>query len=208
VSGLFWLLGRFRKTLIVNNLESPQSKVPVIVVGNITLGGTGKTPLLMALVKQLQQAGMKPGVISRGYGRQSQEAIVLASPSSTASDLGDEPYMIYHTSDCPLAVGRDRNAVLNALLASHDCDVILSDDGLQHYRLPRQLEIAVVDGSRGLGNHLCLPAGPLREPPSRLKEVDFVVVNGEARDQRPLPVSTLYGMTLVPERWHAVDGKG
>ena len=156
--------------------------VPVIVVGNITVGGTGKTPLVLWLVSFLARQGMQPAIVSRGYGSN------LASPrpvtaGSDPARCGDEPVLLARRSGCPVWVGADRVAVARALLAAHPaCDVIVSDDGLQHYRLARDVELAVVDGARGLGNGLMLPAGPLREPAARLREVDAVVVNGAARD--------------------------
>jgi tetraacyldisaccharide 4'-kinase len=180
--------------------------VPVIVVGNITLGGTGKTPMLMALVERLQREGYRPGVISRGYGRSVglDDAIVIANQNSTAAELGDEPFMIHQRCVCPLAIGADRFQVAKTLLEAHDCDVLISDDGLQHYHLNRQIEIALVDGERGLGNGFCLPAGPLREPPGRLRSVDFVVVNGLAKNETPLPTEKQFLMSLAPTVWHKV----
>ena len=210
-SVLFSALSATRKYFQQTRAKEAASSLPdtlaVVVVGNITLGGTGKTPLLMALVKRLQAEGFKPGVISRGYGRdnESSEAVYLAGPESTALDLGDEPYLIYQQCACPLAVGRNRVAALQALVKNHQCDVVLSDDGLQHYRLPRDIEIAVVDGARGLGNGLCLPAGPLRESGRRLESVDFVVVNGPARDEKPIPAPIQYSMNLEPQSWHSVS---
>ncbi len=171
--------------------------VPVIVVGNLTVGGTGKTPLVLWLVARLRAAGHRPGVISRGYGA---AALTPAGvrPDSDAGTVGDEPALIARRLACPVWVGRDRRAAAQALLAAHpDVDVIVSDDGLQHYALPRDMEIVVVDGRRGLGNGLLLPAGPLREGPGRLAGVDAVVVNGD--DSGPaFPVPT-YPMRLVGE---------
>lgn len=152
---------------------------PVIVVGNISVGGTGKTPLLISLVKQLQQQGYTPGVISRGYGGTVSHYPYLLDASSTAAEAGDEPVTIYQQTGCNVCVGPDRIAAAR-LLEDQSCDVLVSDDGLQHYRLGRDIEIAVVDGQRGLGNGWRLPVGPLREPRSRLKTVDWVVVNSPA----------------------------
>lgn len=149
---------------------------PLVVVGNISVGGTGKTPLIIALVKRLQQQGYRPGVISRGYGGKAPAYPYLLTEASTAMEAGDEPLAIYRQTATPVAVGPDRLAV-GKLLEDQGCDVLLSDDGLQHYRLGRDIEIAVVDGSRGLGNGWRLPVGPLREPASRLNTVDWVVVN-------------------------------
>lgn len=153
-------------------------KTPVVVVGNITVGGTGKTPLIIGLVNALKQRGYKPGVVSRGYGGKSAFYPLEVRANSDPARTGDEPLLIAQTCGCPVVVDPDRLRAARALEQQGCCDVILSDDGLQHYRLPRQMEIVVIDGERILGNGRCLPAGPLREPVSRLEEVDFVVVNG------------------------------
>lgn len=158
--------------------------VPVVVVGNISVGGTGKTPLVLWLVQFLAQRGMRPGIVSRGYGGNSRAP--RAVTSADAQRYGDEPVLLAARSHCPVWTGADRVAAARALLAAHpNCAVIVSDDGLQHYRLPRDFEIAVIDGDRGLGNGFMLPAGPLREPPARLKRVDAAVVNGPLRDDYP-----------------------
>lgn len=155
--------------------------VPVVVVGNISVGGTGKTPLTLWLAQQLIDEGWHPGIISRGYRRSGDSQ---ASPRCVAADdapdaVGDEPLLMAQRQLCPVWIGRDRPAVATALLQAHpECDIILSDDGLQHFRLHRDAEIVVIDGVRRFGNGLLLPAGPLREPISRLKEVDAIVVNG------------------------------
>lgn len=152
--------------------------VPVIIVGNITLGGTGKTPLVILLVKQLKIAGFTPAVISRGYAGQSTVWPVRVNADSDATLIGDEPLLIAQQADCPVAVGPIRVASAQLLLAHKNIDVIISDDGLQHYALHRDIEIIVIDGVRRFGNNFCLPAGPLREPQGRLQEVDFVISNG------------------------------
>lgn len=150
--------------------------VPVVVVGNIYVGGTGKTPVTMALVRALAHAGFRPGIISRGFGRHS-DTPQLVTPTSLAKDVGDEPLLICQQTGVPVAVGSNRWAAGMLLLQNHpEVDVILSDDGLQHRALARDVEIAVV-GARGLGNGWVLPAGPLREGPSRLDQVDAVVLN-------------------------------
>ncbi|MEX2469949.1 MAG: tetraacyldisaccharide 4'-kinase [Pseudohongiellaceae bacterium] len=153
--------------------------VPVIVVGNISVGGTGKTPLLIALVKHFQANAMTVGVISRGYGGKAGQYPLEVTSASDPALAGDEPVLIATLCDCPVIVDPDRPRALAQLTASHELDVVLSDDGLQHYRLPRDMEIVVVDGARLFGNGRCLPAGPLREPVSRLRTVDAVVLNGE-----------------------------
>lgn len=152
--------------------------VPIVVVGNIILGGTGKTPLLIALAQRLKAEGFTPGVISRGYGGSAASYPLAVGPQSSSAEAGDEALLIARETRCPVVVGADRRAALDRLLVDHHCDVVLSDDGLQHYQLARDIEIAVIDAERGLGNGRCLPAGPLREPPSRLRSVDWVVVNG------------------------------
>jgi tetraacyldisaccharide 4'-kinase len=150
----------------------------IIVVGNITVGGSGKSPLVIRLCRVLRGAGLEPGVISRGYGSQ-QSGLRLVSPASDPNVVGDEPLMIAQQAEVPVIVSPDRCAAARALLKK-GVQVIVSDDGLQHYRLPRSIEICVVDGSRGFGNGRLLPAGPLREPLERLGTVDHIVVNGDA----------------------------
>ncbi|HET7267835.1 MAG TPA: tetraacyldisaccharide 4'-kinase [Oleiagrimonas sp.] len=159
-------------------LRSERLSVPVLVVGNISLGGTGKTPLVIALVEWLCAQGWQPGVVSRGYGGSQHEPALLPDVAEPAR-YGDEPCLIHARTGCPVAVGRDRPAAARLLL--HDgCDVVITDDGLQHYRLQRDIEICVLDGKRRLGNGLMLPCGPLREPPSRLCRVDYRVCNGDS----------------------------
>lgn len=157
--------------------------VPVIVVGNIFVGGTGKTPLTILLVEALREAGRKPGVISRGYGRNADTVIEVGS-TSAAEQVGDEPLLIAQRTHCPVWVGRHRVDAAKALLAAHpDVDVLVSDDGLQHYALARDIEIVLSD-QRGHGNGWLLPAGPLREPVSRRR--DFTIVNiGTSRHWAP-----------------------
>jgi len=180
LSGLFCLLVEIRRVgYRTGVVKSRRAAVPVIVVGNITVGGTGKTPLIIALVSWLQQQGYSPAVISRGYGRKSEEEIARVSAESSVEEAGDEPLLIAYTTGVPVYVGVDRVAVADRAVMDRSCDLLLSDDGLQHYRLHRDIEIAVIDGGRSLGSHLCLPAGPLREKLSRLQQVDAVVVNGE-----------------------------
>jgi tetraacyldisaccharide 4'-kinase len=156
--------------------------VPVVVVGNITVGGTGKTPLVIWLARHLQRQGWRPGLVARGYGGRAARWPQQVRSDSDVHTVGDEAVLLATATGCPMCVGPDRPAAVAALLAHTDVDIVISDDGLQHYALARDLEIAVVDGERRFGNGLPLPAGPLREPLSRLKRVDLVVVNGEAAD--------------------------
>jgi tetraacyldisaccharide 4'-kinase len=156
--------------------------VPVIIVGNISIGGTGKTPLVIWLVERLREWGFRPGVISRGYGGRAGHYPLRVSADTDAALCGDEPLLIALRTGVPLAVDPDRVAAAQLLIAGGEVDVLIADDGLQHYRLSRQLEFCVVDGARGLGNGALLPAGPLREAPSRLRDVDLVIVNGAGFD--------------------------
>jgi tetraacyldisaccharide 4'-kinase len=176
VALLFGLLVRLRRWLYMAGwLKSVRLPVPVLVIGNIFIGGTGKTPLAIWLAQQLRKAGYRPGVVSRGYGARL-DAPRLVDAGATPEQVGDEPLLIAQHTGCPMAVGRDRAAAGRALLAAHpEVDVVLLDDGLQHYALARDLEIMLFD-SRGAGNGWMLPAGPLREPLSRRRDV--TVVNG------------------------------
>jgi tetraacyldisaccharide 4'-kinase len=158
--------------------------VPVIIIGNITVGGTGKTPLVIYIAELLKHTGYKPGIISRGYGGNAASWPQWVTAHSDVTQIGDEALLIASQTGCPMAVGPSRVDAAKLLLAEADCDVILSDDGLQHYALARDIEIAVIDGDRRFGNGFCLPAGPLREPISRLQQVDLIVVNGDKTDDR------------------------
>ncbi len=171
---------------------------PLIVVGNLVAGGSGKTPLVIALAKALSERGFAPGVISRGYGGSARE-VMLLDARSTPAVVGDEPCLVRERSGVPVAIGRDR-AASAALLAAQGVDVVIADDGLQNPALAGDIEICVVDGQRRFGNGRLLPAGPLREPPDRLARVDFRVINGG--DAGPDEVS----MRLVGERALALLG--
>ncbi|HEU4857099.1 MAG TPA: tetraacyldisaccharide 4'-kinase [Rhodanobacteraceae bacterium] len=157
-------------------LRAQRVPVPVIVVGNIVAGGAGKTPLTLALVQALHERGWRPGVVSRGYGG-SARAPMLLPPQPDPAVAGDEPALLRVRSGLPVAVGAARTAAARLLLAE-GVDVIVADDGLQHYALARDVEVCVIDGARRCGNGRLLPAGPLREPATRLRDVDFVVCNG------------------------------
>lgn len=159
-------------------LRQARLPVPVIVVGNITVGGTGKTPLVLQLVLALRNAGFAPGIVSRGYGGENSNQPLAVTAATSPRRAGDEPVLLASRSGAPLWVHPHRAQAAEALLATSAVDVIVCDDGLQHYALARDIEIAVVDGMRGFGNGRVLPAGPLREPLRRLHDVDHVVVTG------------------------------
>lgn len=176
-----------------------RAPVPVIVVGNISVGGSGKTPLVIWLAARLQSYGFKPGIIARGYRGRATSWPQQVRADSDPIAVGDEAIVIARRTGLPLAVGANRAADITALLRHSDANIILSDDGLQHYALARDIEVAVVDGVRRVGNGACLPAGPLREPPSRLAHVDLVVTNGlAARGEFP--------MRYLPLDLERVDG--
>lgn len=172
-------------------LKTVSMGVPVIIVGNITAGGSGKTPLVIWLVNWLQAQGYRPGVVSRGYGG-SAHGCVEVHVDSLAAEVGDEPLLIRNKTNVPVVIGRDRVAAAQFLIAHHPVDMVIADDGLQHYRLHRDVELAVIDAATGLGNRWPLPAGPLREPPSRLCHVDAViqVVRGPTPPRNDYPVPT------------------
>lgn len=208
ISWLFGALSALRRLLYRSHLlKSYRLPVPVIVVGNISVGGTGKTPLTLALAQQLINHGHHPVIVSRGYGGHSQQQAV--GQNSSAQQVGDEPLLMARRALCPVWVGRDRIATARLALQAHpQCDVVLCDDGLQHYRLQRDMEIAVIDGVRRVGNGHLLPAGPLREPLSRLKTVDAVVVNGGHADsgQHTMQLSgTVFRNLLAPEKTALAD---
>lgn len=176
-----------------------RSPVPVVVVGNITVGGTGKTPLVLFLVDRLKSRGYRPGIISRGYGGSAQAPMQVTGASSVAV-VGDEPLLMAMRAKCPVWIGQDRPAVARALIASNpQCDVIISDDGLQHYALRRDFEIVVVDGARYFGNGAMLPIGPMREPLWRMRDVDAIVINGKESYR-----SGDYLMCLMGERFYSL----
>ncbi len=179
---LAWLFGglvALRRLLYRHGvLHVTRLPVPVVVVGNLTVGGSGKTPLVLWLVERLRERGWHPGIISRGYGGSGRGDVHCVTPQSEAAMVGDEPLLLARRSGVPVFVGRDRAAAGRDLLAAHpECDVLIADDGLQHYRLARSMEI-VVFGGRGAGNGRLLPAGPLREPLQRVAEASAIVFNG------------------------------
>ncbi len=183
-------------------LAAEQLPVPVVVIGNIVAGGAGKTPLTLWLAQRLSDLGRKPGIVSRGYGRDG-GAVRKVGAGDTASAVGDEPLLLAQRTTCPVVVGTDRVAAAHVLLQAHpECDLILCDDGLQHYRLRRDLEIAVID-RRGLMNGWPLPAGPLREPAARLARVDALVLNDT--EWPPIAGVPAYRMQLSGERFYRLD---
>lgn len=194
--------------------------VPVIVVGNLTVGGVGKTPLVIALVNALQARGFKPGVISRGYGRRTSDVWRVSSDAAPEA-VGDEPLLIARRTGVPVAVSMKRIDAARLLVSTGEVDVLLADDGLQHYALARDVEILVIDGTRRFGNGRLLPAGPLREPLGRAAACDFIVVNGGVprEDEVLMTLTPTHALSLLPgaarplsefsgQRVHAVAGIG
>ncbi|HAZ4814982.1 tetraacyldisaccharide 4'-kinase [Enterobacter cloacae] len=173
-----------------------RAPVPVVVVGNLTAGGNGKTPVVIWLVEQLQKRGIRPGVVSRGYGGKAAHYPLLLTPDTTTAEAGDEPVLIYQRTGAPVAVSPVRSDAVQALLAEHDVQIIITDDGLQHYALARDKEIVVIDGVRRFGNGWWLPAGPMRERASRLKFVDAVIVNGGVAQPGEIPMQLQPGMAI------------
>ena len=199
LSGLFALLAKLKQRLT----QSESLPVPVIVVGNITVGGAGKTPLTLWLAQGLRQRGWQPGIVSRGYGGENAVPCAVTVDANPAS-VGDEPILLARRSGVPVWVARDRAAAGRALLAAHpEVNVILCDDGLQHYRLARDVELAVFDG-RGAGNGWRLPLGPLREPLRRLVAVDAIICNGFPARRLPVQVPR-FDMTLQPGNFYRLD---
>ncbi|MFU0448353.1 tetraacyldisaccharide 4'-kinase [Pseudocitrobacter faecalis] len=186
--------------------------VPVVVVGNLTAGGNGKTPVVIWLVEKLQQQGIRVGVVSRGYGGKAETYPLLLDRDTTTAQAGDEPVLIFQRTGAPVAVSPIRTDAVKALLAAHPLQLIITDDGLQHYRLARDKEIVVIDGVRRFGNGWWLPAGPMRERVSRLKSVDAIVTNGgkalageiPMRLQPGLAVNLLTGERLALPELHNV----
>jgi len=191
---LFGILTALRRTCYkLAIFKSYRVKKPVVVVGNIGIGGNGKTPFVLYLIEQCLKQGIKPGVISRGYGGKAPHYPYLLDEKSTAVEAGDEPILIYNRCAVPVVVGSDRIASAK-LLMKQGCDIIIADDGLQHYRLVRDVELIIVDGNRRFGNGFLLPAGPLREGLWRLKSVNYVINNSGLT----IPKGEI-AMTLVPK---------
>ncbi len=207
---LYRILSSWRRTRYLRGARPVFTcAVPVIVVGNITAGGTGKTPLTVWLVQALAGQGLRCGIVSRGYGGQSPAWPMEVLPDSSAELAGDEPVLLARRTGVPVVVAPDRVAAVRRLMARHTVDVVIADDGLQHYRLGRDFEIAVVDGMRGFGNGLCLPAGPLRETPDRLQHVQALVVNGGSRAVIPQHLAVpVYQVHMVASRVCDLAGDG
>ena len=188
LAAIYWVLVALRRSLYrIGVLKTARAAVPVIVIGNITAGGTGKTPTTIWLSREMKARGFCPGIVSRGYGGSKSGASMRVDAESDPAVAGDEPVLIAMRTQCPVVVDADRARAANMLIED-GVDLIIADDGLQHYALGRDYEICVIDGSRVLGNGLLLPAGPMRETLGRIERVDQVLVNGRiALDSQALP---------------------
>ena len=178
LSFVLYLLSTARRIILQSIYQGIPNRVPVIVVGNLNIGGSGKTPSVIAIVNALKIKGFTPGVVSRGYGGTSKSYPLIVQDDSKYSECGDEPLLIYKTCNCPVVVSPSRRQAIENLLINFECDVIISDDGLQHYFMHRDIEIAVFNADANFGNHLLFPSGPLREPIQRLKTIDYFISYG------------------------------
>lgn len=195
---LFGGLSSIRRNLYASGRRKVyRASVPLIVVGNITVGGTGKTPLIVYLARQLMDAGYRPGIVSRGYGSKAPQYPFHVLADSPVSQSGDEALLIARNTQCPVVIDADRVEAVKSLEQHYDCNVILSDDGMQHYAMARDIEIAVIDSLRRFGNGQLIPAGPLREKPQRLEQVDFIICNGDCDLEFDIPT---YTMRLEPRQ--------
>ena len=200
LSRLIEFLVKRRRNKYLQNLQlSWKPDIPLIVVGNIVVGGSGKTPFVIWLSKLLEDQGYKPGIVSRGYGSKSNQYPLIIDNDSRVADSGDEPLIIHRNTNRPVCVSPNRTEAVKKLLQETDADIIISDDGLQHYKLNRDIEIIVFDGLRGIGNNLCLPAGPLREPLERTKDADFIVSSTKRLEIDEIHEDCL--MTYKPLEW-------
>lgn len=205
LSLIYLVLTRLRRFGFQRGLfYSWRGPVPVIVVGNIAVGGTGKTPLVIALAQALVAAGYRPGIASRGYGGHPPVTPWSVTTDGDVAACGDEPVLLANRTGLPVVIDPDRAGACQCLIDQHGCNVIVTDDGLQHYRLQRDIEIVVVDGRRALGNGRVLPMGPLRESPSRLRDSDFMVVNGADKVPSVAHQNT-YAMTICATSLVAID---
>jgi tetraacyldisaccharide 4'-kinase len=218
LSWLFWSISLIRKWLYnVNILSVFYSRTPIIVVGNISVGGNGKTPFVLWLYHYLTKQGLRVGIISRGYGSNAPVYPYLVTDSSTSLEAGDEPTLLYQRLKCPLVIGANRKQNIEMLEANFKLDIIISDDGMQHYKMGRNIECCIVDSVRQFGNGFLMPAGPLRETKKRLKTVDLVIENGgdahhnyQLKTRALLPVLTSKKSTKTKtiKRAHAVSAIG
>lgn len=176
LSLIYQLITSIRR-FYLRKFKQTQFPIPVIVIGNLTVGGVGKTPLVLAIAAKLKEKGLNVGIVSRGYKAKVETFPHEVSINESAALVGDEPFLLAKNAACPVVIAPNRVEAVQYLLNKYKPDIILSDDGLQHYALGRTIEVLVIDGIRGLGNQLCLPAGPLREAKNRLKKTDFLVVN-------------------------------
>lgn len=197
---LSWLYGLISNLIRLSYVrgwrKAWRAPVPVVVVGNLTAGGNGKTPVVIWLVQALQQRGLRPGVVSRGYGGKADNYPLVLDEFSTTEQAGDEPVLIYQRTGAAVAVSPVRREAVQALTDQGNIDVIITDDGLQHYALARDFEIVVIDGKRRFGNGWWLPAGPMRERASRLKSVNAIIVNGGQAQAGELPMQLVPGMAV------------
>ncbi|WP_085246690.1 tetraacyldisaccharide 4'-kinase [Gilliamella mensalis] len=197
---LYGLIAFIRRSLYrLGILKSWRSPVPIIVIGNLSVGGNGKTPLVVGLIESLKQKGLQVGVVSRGYGGKADSYPLILDNTTTTAQAGDEPVLIFQRTNVPVAVSPYRSEAVQALLKQYELDVILTDDGLQHYALARDIELVVIDGKRLFGNGWWMPAGPMRERESRLKSVDLIIINGDSVNNltQQYPNKT-YTMQLTP----------
>ncbi len=176
------VVNRKRADFLQGRTPTYRAPVPVIIVGNITVGGTGKTPLILWLIEYCRAQDLRVGVVSRGYGARPETLPWSVGASDSAEHAGDEPLLIVQRTGVPMVIAPQRAQAVQQLLSEHELDLVLSDDGLQHYGLARDLELVLIDEARGLGNQRCLPMGPLREPLQRLSTVDAVLINGAQQD--------------------------
>ena len=206
-----WLAKKRRTQYLLGEKPAYHPDVPVIVVGNISVGGTGKTPVSIWLIESLKQRGLRPGLVSRGYGGRAPCYPYSVSDSDSASVTGDEPLMIHLRTGVPVVVDPDRARAVRHLLENEQVDVVISDDGLQHYRLSRTIELVVVDSERGFGSKKLLPMGPLREPVDRLQTVDAILINGTGHhpslEQITSLRSKMFSFTLLPGKWVALNSE-
>lgn len=204
---LSWLYGLISAVRLLGYrsglLKSWRAPLPVVVVGNLTAGGNGKTPVVIWLAEKLQQKGIRVGVVSRGYGGKAERYPLILNRDTTTAMAGDEPVLIFQRTGAPVAVAPERSAAVKALIAQYPLDIIITDDGLQHYALQRDIELVVIDGVRRFGNGWWLPAGPMRERADRLKSVDAVITNGGIAKENEIPMMLKPGQAI-----NLVSGEG